>query len=62
MGILVRNHKFDFGYKPSLFGNLIFIVEERTKIYLLMCSGEKPQSDDITLLGIKYFHGSGETK
>ena len=38
--------------------NMVLFVFKKVKIF----TGEEPQSDDITLLGIKYFHSSEETK
>jgi sigma-B regulation protein RsbU (phosphoserine phosphatase) len=38
--------------------NMVLFVLKKVKTF----TREEPQSDDITLLGIKYFHGSGETK
>ncbi|MBW2192901.1 MAG: SpoIIE family protein phosphatase [Deltaproteobacteria bacterium] len=38
--------------------NLVMFVMERVQVF----SGDAPQSDDITLLGLKYLHGSRQTK
>ncbi|MBW1842138.1 MAG: SpoIIE family protein phosphatase [Deltaproteobacteria bacterium] len=38
--------------------NLVMFVMERVHLF----SGDAPQSDDITLLGLKYLHGSRQTK